>query len=389
MDGEEQAWSQEPLPDGWRVNRTLHFAQDGRYLLNASASASTTNDHRTTVSSLIVEARVGRFGHLVSDETILPGVMNHTQEGVRFSAIIRTSFQPQWAEAYLVLSDGLLLTATQANIEPASQDAEGYTTHLTGWMDYAPNGWGTPEIRRSHSGTYRLDMTYVLGSGGPDSPVFVGGNGREVRILEQRTEGPPPAVMDSGPEPQPQPRMAPPVAPAGAVAAVGVVVLLITEWGRYALLRFPLAGVAGRITGADVLAHRRRSRLHEAIRAEPGVGYGELRRHFGWSNGVLSHHLHVLERAGHIRVSRRGTRLHFRDPASARPPLPATQRTILARLEAGWTGSQAALAADLGVSRQAVHAHVRDLVAAGLVRVRHDGSRTRLEARPTAGPPPG
>lgn len=391
VEGERVVWSQEELPDGWRVNRTFHFVQDGRYRIDVTAGASTPDDHRVTRGSFVLEASLGHFGWLVSDATALPAVMNHTQERVPFDAVVHTSFVPRWATAELVLSNFSHLSLAEAAIEALAQDDDGYTVRLTGWIDYAPDVWDTPSLRKSHSGTHRVDITYTLGSGGLTPPAYVGGAGQDVRILEELTQGPAPPLAETPPEPDPQPLGAPPIVPVagGVVATLALALVFVTESGRHALLRLPVAGlVIGRLAGGDVLAHRRRKHLMAAIRKEPGIGFGELRRRLGWANGVLSHHLHILEGAGHVRATRRGTRLHFHEPEATRPPLPATQRAILERLDQGWVGTQTTLAAELGISRQAVHANVHEMEQAGLVRLENDGARTRV-VRPPGEPRPG
>lgn len=167
---------------------------------------------------------------------------------------------------------------------------------------------------------------------------------------------------------------------AGAVGLVGVAALVGTEAGRYAVLR-GLGGLAlfTRLRGNQVLEHRRRERLYLLVEGRPGMSFGDLGEAAGMREGVLAHHLATLEREGLVRRQRLGTRLAFyaaQSPTAARQ-VPALQARLLALVRRGPV-SQAEAARQLGVTRQALHYHVKALHALGLLEVAREGRETPL-----------
>lgn len=174
---------------------------------------------------------------------------------------------------------------------------------------------------------------------------------------------------------------------AGAVGAVGLAAALGTEVGRYAALR-ALGGLAlfTRISGNQVLEHRRREQLYLLVEGRPGVTFRALGHLAGMRGGVLTHHLTTLEREGLVRRQRVGARLAFYAAAAPTPllrPVPPLQARLLALVRAGPV-SQAEAARRLGVSRQALHYHVHALRTADLLELGREGRETPLRLAPGA-----
>jgi predicted DNA-binding transcriptional regulator len=168
---------------------------------------------------------------------------------------------------------------------------------------------------------------------------------------------------------------------AAATVTVATIGFAFTESGRYAL------GLFSRIKGPTVLEQPRREALYAAVRQQPGVRFGQLRRDFALGNGVLAHHLAALEREGLIRRHQRGVHVHFLpigQPMAALQPetllSPAGNALLRAAAGAGWH-AQADLARSLGLSRQAVHDQVRRLHREGLLEL-DDRGRVRRAAAP-------
>lgn len=162
---------------------------------------------------------------------------------------------------------------------------------------------------------------------------------------------------------------------AAATAALATLGFAFTESGRYAL------GLFSRIKGPTVLEQPRREALYAAVRQQPGVRFGQLRRDFALGNGVLAHHLAALEREGLIRRHLRGVHVHFlatghRFPAGATFS-PAGNALLMAAAGGDWH-AQADLARRLGLSRQAVHDQVHRLRLDGRLDV---DARGRVRAR--------
>jgi hypothetical protein len=167
---------------------------------------------------------------------------------------------------------------------------------------------------------------------------------------------------------------------AAATATLATVAFAFTETGRYAF------GLFSRIKGPAVLEQPRREALYAAVRQQPGVRFGQLRRDFALGNGVLAHHLSALEREGLIRRLQRGVHVHFLPTGHAPEPellaSPAGNAVLRAAAGAGWH-AQADLARLLGLSRQAVHDQVRRLHREGLLEL---DERGRVRRRPPASP---
>jgi len=187
-----------------------------------------------------------------------------------------------------------------------------------------------------------------------------------------------PSLFDAG---QFAPRLAaaPALQPlAGDVPAEMPGWLLQATW-TVALAAFGLAALreAGlfvalfsRFNREDVLENERRSRLHEAIRADPGVSFGRLARLLGLAHGAAQHHLRQLEAHGLVRRAREGRTTHYY-PAGPRFESPVAlapaRRALLdaLRAEPGLTLND--LAQRNGHRPQSVWDHLDRLRRAGLV----------------------
>jgi len=141
---------------------------------------------------------------------------------------------------------------------------------------------------------------------------------------------------------------------AGLVGAVGLTVLWAHR--RWAL---PLAALYSRIRRNRMLDHPTRAALHALVATRPGLTLAEAQRELSLANGQLEHHVRSLERASLVRRVRDANSVRLYDAASASraeaaPPLAERVREL-----APSGRSAADIARELGVSRQAVHYHLR------------------------------
>ncbi|MEA3201657.1 MAG: hypothetical protein QOE90_3085 [Thermoplasmata archaeon] len=142
---------------------------------------------------------------------------------------------------------------------------------------------------------------------------------------------------------------------------------------------YGLAILYSRISPSRLLAHPQRRRMRDAVAASPGLGVNELQRAMGLAKGVFDHHLHRLLTAGHLRAVEDGQRRRLYVPGAVPEggQLPLGERVIRFLAERGETPTTR-LAAELGVSRQALHYHVKRLAREGLVTARRDGNEVLL-----------
>lgn len=176
-----------------------------------------------------------------------------------------------------------------------------------------------------------------------------------------------------------------------SVAAVGSVLVAagggtsVPPAGRRWLARLvaPLAFFS-RLTPEDLLVNERRAQLHDFVRENPGERLAIVRDRLGLSNGVMLHHLAILEQRRLVRVVRgQGiTRLYPAGPRiDPEPYLAPTRRRILVACRLRPGGTQREIARDLGLSDRMMSYHVRWLREQGLLHVERDQGAHRCYAR--------
>lgn len=150
-----------------------------------------------------------------------------------------------------------------------------------------------------------------------------------------------------------------------------------------------------RIARHRVLEQATRQRVHDAIRAEPGIRVGTLQARLGLNYNTVLRHVRILENAGLVEAAGSGHRrlfareaalgVHAKGAAVA-ASAPAAQ-AVMRHLEASGASDLAALSASLGLPKSSLSEAVSRLAAAGLVVKRRDGRR--LEVALPARLPPG
>lgn len=222
--------------------------------------------------------------------------------------------------------------------------------------------------------------------------AWIGGQGATSRHVLLRLVEPTPAPSSApAPEPPPAPApgpaagfpfslaQAPWILVAAGVATVGGAVGLLA-WIRH---KWPwaLAALSTRLLPSRVLALPMRERIVALVRERPGITFGELRRALRVGAGTLTYHARVLEKAGVIFSRPDGQTRRFypvgAGPVEATPPL--SERALTALRERGPMRASD-LARELGVSRQALHYHLKRMMEEGTLVGRPEGRDLVLRA---------
>jgi len=184
--------------------------------------------------------------------------------------------------------------------------------------------------------------------------------------------------------PPSEPEPTPPVVIGVAAASAGLLALAagglaFTDWGRYRYLSL-VTPLYSRIRKDKVLDHGTREALFNYITANPGEHLRQLAVSTSLPTGTLIHHLATLEREEYVKSIRDGVYKRFYpfgsnlDTLSSK--LGSPQKKLLAHLKEEAGISPTELAKALGMSRQRIHYHLRNLVGEGLVRLDRDGPRS-------------
>lgn len=171
----------------------------------------------------------------------------------------------------------------------------------------------------------------------------------------------------------------------------GLIVLaagFATEYGRFHLwkLLFLIPGFT-RLEKDEVLEHNKRDELYRFIKQNPGPSFSDLRRELALSNGTLVHHLRILEGQEYVKGVRDGfrTRFYVRGPKIIMESyLTRTQIQLVEAISANPGLTQKELAQLLGLPRESVSYHTKQLAAKGRLAIKQEGKWRRYW--PTAAP---
>ena len=171
---------------------------------------------------------------------------------------------------------------------------------------------------------------------------------------------------------------------AGTAGLLGFA-FLFTEFGRYHALKllFLLPGFS-RVQKDAVLEHAKREELYNFIKSNQGPSFSDLRRSLELSNGNLIHHLRILEMQGYVSGQRDGFRKRFyvRGPKIvATTYLTRTQQQLVDVVGAHPGLTQKELSGLVGLPRELVFYHTKQLALKGRLEIRQDGNRRRYWVR--------
>ena len=156
---------------------------------------------------------------------------------------------------------------------------------------------------------------------------------------------------------------------------------LATEHGRFQLwkLLFLIPGFT-RLEKDEVLEHSKRDELYRFIKQNPGPSFSDLRRELALSNGTLVHHLRILEGQEYVKGVRDGfrTRFYVRGPKIVMESyLTRTQIQLVEAISANPGLTQKELAQLLGLPRESVSYHTKQLAAKGRLAIKQEGKWRR------------
>lgn len=161
--------------------------------------------------------------------------------------------------------------------------------------------------------------------------------------------------------------------------------LLAAAWGALQKGLAPVLFPAyARLLGRELLSHRHRLAVYDAVARRPFVHLRELQRSIGVGFGTMAYHTALLKREGYLASVRTGREelfyvrgTGFGDPDMKRLARLAhpTRRAIGEAVLAG-VGTQEGLASRLGMTRKLVSKHLAVLEEAGLVGAQ--GARNKL-----------
>ncbi len=163
---------------------------------------------------------------------------------------------------------------------------------------------------------------------------------------------------------------------------------LATEYGRFQLwkLLFLIPGFS-RLEKDEVLEHNKRDELYRFIKQNPGPSFSDLRRELALSNGTLVHHLRILEGQEYVKGVRDGfrTRFYVRGPKIVMESyLTRTQIQLVEAIGANPGLTQKELSQLLGLPRESVSYHTKQLAAKGRLAIKQEGKWRRYWPTVTA-----
>ena len=157
---------------------------------------------------------------------------------------------------------------------------------------------------------------------------------------------------------------------------------------RWPLITLIVWMVYSRSSSESILDHFRRGALHQIIKENPGIHFGELRRRAGIPHGSAVHHLNALERAGLIKSVASGgftrffTRVDQIDDESYH--LSPADKHLLVAVNSRPGISLGDLALMLNRSRSNTSSAVTRLASMGFVRTQKARRRRLIFPRPAS-----
>jgi len=229
----------------------------------------------------------------------------------------------------------------------------------------APGTYHSAIIKMKAKGTVTSEVRYSF-------TVRVGGDGvsgiaNNITLVLRPTRGPTYSVGSLG-------------IALGIFLALGGLALGWNEAVLLALITLFLP-LYSKIRRDEVLDRYLRGKIHGYIIANPGEHYSSIKAQLKLKNGTLAYHLRVLEREGYIKSARDGVFKRFYPMDAAIPrkrkEFSSIQEIVLENIRGTPGITQNALARKMGVSTQVVNYHVRQLAAAGILRLERVGRETR------------
>jgi parallel beta-helix repeat protein len=165
-----------------------------------------------------------------------------------------------------------------------------------------------------------------------------------------------------------------------ATAVLASAILGTTDVGKYGFLLFFLP-LYTRINRKEVLNHETRGRIRGMIESDPGIRYNELKKKLKLQNGVLTYHLHVLEREGYIKSKNNGIYKHFFTGDMKLPKniirMRGVQKIIFREVLENPGVSQKKIAQLIGGSTSTVNYNINIMAKQGIIELKREGNETK------------
>jgi DNA-binding transcriptional ArsR family regulator len=164
------------------------------------------------------------------------------------------------------------------------------------------------------------------------------------------------------------------------VAAGAIIFLLWSEVGFVSMLTAGMS-IYSKLSKKDILNHEIRGLIRGYIIANPGDHYSSIKRNLDLNNGTLAYHLRVLEQNGFVKSMFDGIYKRYY-PANIN--ISKLKKNVSKQEEIfnmilehpGVTMEQ--IGRLIGVSRQVVNYHVKNLIRAGVVDYKRDNKSARF-----------
>lgn len=172
-----------------------------------------------------------------------------------------------------------------------------------------------------------------------------------------------------------------PVAEAAAGASIlTLLIVTLTEAGRYWLVRLIAAPFYSRLEPEELAQHETRKAVLQELEETPGLHLRALARAIDTPLSTVTYHIRRLEEGGLVRSQRDGFKRRLYRTGTPDEAGPEDLRSSLLHIIRSNPGlSQAEAARRLGTSRQLVHYHLQRLIEEGEVQQDEEaGNKTRL-----------
>ncbi len=169
----------------------------------------------------------------------------------------------------------------------------------------------------------------------------------------------------------------------GGMGGLAVGAIFILLWSEVGFVTMVTAGISfySKLSKKDILNHEIRGLIRGYIIANPGDHYSSIKRNLDLNNGTLAYHLRVLEQNGFVKSMFDGIYKRYY-PANIN--ISKLKKNVSKQEEIfniilehpGVTMDQ--IGRLIGVSRQVVNYHVKNLIRAGIVDYKRDDKSARF-----------
>ena len=159
--------------------------------------------------------------------------------------------------------------------------------------------------------------------------------------------------------------------------------IMITEPGKYKFFTTFVTPLFTRISKSEALESPTRDAIYGYLQENPGAHYNQIKRDLGLPNGVLSHHLHMLEKLELVKSQRVGIQYLIFRPYGIRVPeekvIPLTklQKSIMEIVKENEGITQKEIADRLGKKQQTISYNLRELERRGKISTEKRGRERR------------